>query len=146
MDICVYKYCGHMFWFLWGGCQGMDQMIILYLTFEGTKTPFQSGWTILHSCQQHRRISVSPHPHWYFYFWLWLFQAACRILVPWLGIKPALLAFEAQSLYCWTAREVLFAFWIPAVLVGVQWYLWFWLHFQGGSWCQAPFHVLVGHW
>ena len=41
-----------------------------------------------------------------FYFIFWLHCTACRILVPWPGIKPVPYALEVQSLNHWTAREV----------------------------------------
>ena len=40
------------------------------------------------------------------FFLFWLHCETCVILVPWLGIKPRLLAIEAWSLNHWTAREV----------------------------------------
>ena len=40
------------------------------------------------------------------FFFFWLCRAACRILVPWPGIKPVPPpAVEAWSLNHWTARE-----------------------------------------
>ena len=41
-----------------------------------------------------------------FFFFFWPRRAACGILVPQPGIKPAPPAVEAQSLNHWTAREV----------------------------------------
>ena len=45
---------------------------------------------------------MSVNNLFFFFFWL---SAACRILVPWLGIEPMSPAVEAQSNH-WTAREV----------------------------------------
>ena len=39
-----------------------------------------------------------------FFCLFWLLCAACRILVPILGIKPAPSAVEAQSLNHWSAK------------------------------------------
>ena len=41
-----------------------------------------------------------------FYFVYRPYHAACRILVPWLGIKPVPSALEARSLNHWTTRDV----------------------------------------
>ena len=49
------------------------------------------------------------HPLLFFLFlggWRGLHLKACGMLVPWLGIKPAPPALEAQSLNHWTTREV----------------------------------------
>ena len=46
-----------------------------------------------------------------FFFFFWLHFKACSTLVPTSGIKPVLLAVEAQSLNHWTTREV------PKVLI-----------------------------
>ena len=43
----------------------------------------------------------------FFFFNFWPHHVACRIPVPWPGIKPTPLAKEAQSLNHWTTREVL---------------------------------------
>ena len=40
------------------------------------------------------------------HFVFWLHHAACRVLVPQQGIKPASPALEAQSLNRWTTKEV----------------------------------------
>ena len=49
-------------------------------------------------------------------FFFRLHCAACRVLVPWPGIKPKPPALGAQSLYHWIAREVLqrFIFLFPS--------------------------------
>ena len=41
-----------------------------------------------------------------FFVVLWLYHAKSRILVPWLGIKPAPPAVEARSLNHWTDRKL----------------------------------------
>ena len=51
--------------------------------------------------------TVSTIQHILFQMSLFFFLgAACRILVPWPGIKPVPPAMEAQSLNHWTTREV----------------------------------------
>jgi len=45
----------------------------------------------------------NPYPPPFFF---WLHHVAWGILVPWLGIKLLPPTVEAQSLACWTAREV----------------------------------------
>ena len=52
----------------------------------------------------HWRSPLLPSSSSFFFFWLHC--ETCVILVPWLGIKPPLLAIEAWSLNHWTAREV----------------------------------------
>ena len=42
-----------------------------------------------------------------FFFFFWPHLAACKILVPWPGIKPVPPAVETQNHNHWTTREVL---------------------------------------
>ena len=50
------------------GVELLGHMLILYLTFWGTQTVLQSGYTILHSHQQRVRVLVSPHTYQYLLF------------------------------------------------------------------------------
>ena len=51
-------------------------------------------------------LTVSTAAFFFFFFSFFDCTEARVILVPWLGIKPPLLATEAWSLNHWTAREV----------------------------------------
>ena len=59
-----------------------------------------------HSVSRTFALTVSTAAFFFFFFFFWLHCETCVILVPWLGIKPPLLAIEAWSLNHWTAREV----------------------------------------
>ena len=76
-------------------------------------------------------ICINIYIHTYIYVcvcvFFWLHCAACRILVPWLGIKPLPSAVEVQNLNHWTARKVpQHDYYVGAKVTVVLHCIWYW--------------------
>ena len=128
---------------------------------------FLKSHTVLHSHQQKGNFLADLEPHiryvvgcfsravfercrvssYVTFFFFWLQCTACKILVPWPGIKPGSTAVKVPSPNHWTAREVAVSFILTCIrsqLTSVSWPMQFGLAWKTVH--EGPSFLLDCYW